>query len=100
MTDLLYTTPSITSFISYMTYLNTITGNLFWTFASVSFLVVLYVAMSTFKFKHALVASLFIAFTLTVFLRMAGLVGDFLVGLYIICLAFAGLYAYSTRDTT
>ena len=97
--DLLYATPSVTSFLSYLAYMNTITGNLFWTLVSITILITLFISFSVFRFKQAAIASLFIAFVLTVLLRMGGLVSDVLVGLYIIVLAFAALYAkFSSSD--
>ena len=97
---LLYETPTVTSFMGWLAYLNTITGGLFWTMISVSLLIVFFVAFSVFKFKHAVLASVFLGFVFTVLLRIGGLVSDVLVGLYIIGLAFAGLYAKMNSDST
>ena len=99
MTALLYATPTITSFTSYLQYLNTITGGAFWTLVVLAIFAITFISLSVFSFRNAVVASTFVTFSLSVLLRAAGLVGDGIVGVLIVLLAFSGLWAYYSSKT-
>jgi len=96
--SLLYATPTVNSFMDYLSYMNTITGGLFWTIAVLVIFLVLFVAFSVFDFKKAAFGSTFVTLVLAILLRMGGLVSDWLVGVLIIMLALMGLYAMMTRN--
>jgi len=94
MTDLLYATPSVTNFGGYLTWLNTITSGMFWTLIVITIFIVIFVALSGFSFKKAILGSSFITFILAGLLKMMSLVSDALVGILIIILALGALMAY------
>lgn len=97
MADLLYTTPTVSNFGNYLTWLNTITGGMFWTLIVITIFIVIFVALSVYSFKRAVLGSSFITFTLAVMLRMLELVSDALIGVLIIILALGALMAYWDR---
>lgn len=91
---LLYTAPSVTSVTSYLAWLNTLTGGLFWTMAVVSFFIIVFVSLSVYNFKTAVMTSCFLSLIMAILLRLGNLVGDWLVVAFIIGMAVSALWAY------
>jgi hypothetical protein len=95
---LLYSSPNITGFLGLFTYMNTITGNWFWTLVTLAIFIVAYVSLSYYGFKNAILSSLFVTTVLAILLRMGSLVGDPVVGVCALLLAILSLYTYANRE--
>lgn len=92
--EMLYPTPQMTSYVDFFSYMNTITGGMFWIVALLGILLISLIFLLRYGFDDALLPSLFITTVLSVLMRIGNLVPDWFVGFLIILTALVVLYRY------
>ena len=94
-----YPTPNITRPLDALVYLNTITGDVFWTLIVFALFVVVYLSLSVYNLKNALLPSFFISTFASAMLYGAGLVSGWVVSALMLGSGLATIWVYLSKSS-
>ena len=93
-----YADPIISSPIGMLTYLNTVTHDMFWSLVVMAIFVITYISLSMYSFKNAILPSMYSTVIATVLFYSLGLVASWLVVSLMILTAIVTLYVYFAKS--
>lgn len=94
-----YPNPNVTRPLDVFTYLNTITGDVFWTLIVFAIFIIVYIGLSIYNFKNALLPSFFISTFTSAMLYGAGLVSSWVVAALMLGSGLATLLVYLSSSS-
>lgn len=98
MATLLYPPPTVTNFIDWLVWMNTVSHGFFWVFSAVGLFFIMFIGLKNYPTVRALATASFVTSIYAIGLRMIGLVSTLYMVLFILVTAISLLFLVLGSD--